>query len=746
VISYTDEQNKIINHGDEHCVVSAVPGSGKTQTLVGRIKKLLLNEDKSKILVLMFNTDAVKMFKRKCEKEIESGLPEINTFNSYGVKLQNLLIDYGALIRSELVTEEYKKNTLAKKSLIEAYKRSYNKDIRPDPKLQEDFLKFIGLVKSNILSPKETFKKGRYKHEAAVFPMAFDIFEKYRKIQKIHFYDDQLYDPITTLMNNPRLLRYVEDKYKYLIADEAQDINGIQAQLIKFVSGSKTSVMVVGDEDQSIYEWRGADPEYLTNTFFIDYPGALRYNLSYTFRYGHELSILANHLISNNKNRNDKFCISHESTPETIITCLGLDEATDIANEVTRNHEAGISYSQMAILVRTYGISFPIEIELIKNNIPYHIYGRKTLVQIREVASLLAILYLARGSSNITVENDVLLELYKDALSFPTLYLNSAEAASITRSVINNDMSISEAIRNVASNKEEDYKKNHLNARADMLDIFCSGDFSKDSPSTILEAYWDNVDLSGAVTKSASSIDEANKSIETAKSFLELSKRYDSISSLFNELNPLITLKEKEIPKEPHVWIGSIHKSKGEEWNIVFVPGLSYASFPSEFADIQAERRLCYVAFTRAVKHLYICHPKDKDFSESLTIDNSDMESEKSTVSCFLWESRVSLTKYAADCIKSNTGPSSSVKSKSPDIVNRYFQSISVPENWEIPVRYQHRISESTKKTLRVGMRVRHHIFGAGTVTKSDDGRLVTVLFDDKSSGSRIFVIKSANL
>lgn len=701
----------------------------------------------------MFNTDAVKMFKRKCENEIEGDLPNINTFNSYGLKLQKLLTDHGALTKSTLVTEEYKKSKLAKQSLIDAFRKHYpNENIKPDSDLHEEFLKFIGLVKSNILPPKETFKNGKYKTAAAPFPLAFDIFERNRKNLRIHFYDDQVYDPVMTLMNHGELLRYVGDKYKYLIADEAQDINGIQAQLIKFIAGSKTSVMVVGDEDQSIYEWRGADSEYLAKTFFIDYPGAVRYNLSYTFRYGHELSILANHLISNNANRNDKFCISHESTPKTSVSCLGFDESADITNEIINHHQSGISYSKMAILVRTYGISFPIEVELIKNNIPYHIYGRKTLVEIREVASLLAILHLARGLSNTNLDDDVLLVLYRNALSFPTLYLNSTEIESITRSVIKNEASISEAIRNVSSKKEEEYKRDHLNVRADILDIFCSGHFSEESPGTILETFWDNVDLTNAVKKSAASTDEANKSIETAKSFLELSKRYGSISSLFNALTPLITLKEKEIPKIPHVWIGSIHKSKGEEWDIVFVPGLSCVSFPADYADIQADRRLCYVAFTRAAKYLYICHPEDQEFSESLAISNWDGERKKSTVSRFLWESKISISKYAADCINKNTQPSPNVNSKNPSIVNRYFKNVVTSEGWEIPIRHDNRISEPTmsygqpSKVLRKGVRVKHDIFGIGTVTKCDDGKLVTVLFDREDSGIRVLVINHANL
>src|SRR5690606_20536519 len=125
----------------------------------------------------------------------------------------------------------------------------------------------------------------------------------------------QIYDPVKMMLRQPDAQRYVSDKIDFLIVDEAQDMNGIQIALLRILAGSRAKVMLVGDEDQCIYDWRGSRPDYLTRGFEKDFRNATRYTLPHTFRFGHCLSLAASQLITRNANRNPKISISSEGTP-----------------------------------------------------------------------------------------------------------------------------------------------------------------------------------------------------------------------------------------------------------------------------------------------------------------------------------------------------------------------------------------------------------------------------------------------
>src|SRR5690606_38901223 len=143
---------------------------------------------------------------------------------------------------------------------------------------------------------------------------AFHLFEKERARLKLRFFEDQLYDPVKLMLKNPETQRYVADKVDHLIVDEAQDMNGIQIALLRILAGTRAAVMLVGDEDQAIYDWRGSKPDYLTRGFEKDFNKAVRYTLPHTFRFGHILSLAASQVITRNANRNPKISISHDGT------------------------------------------------------------------------------------------------------------------------------------------------------------------------------------------------------------------------------------------------------------------------------------------------------------------------------------------------------------------------------------------------------------------------------------------------
>ncbi|WP_284215158.1 UvrD-helicase domain-containing protein, partial [Pseudomonas aeruginosa] len=165
-------------------------------------------------------------------------------------------------------------------------------------------------VKSSTHSPEEVFETRQYGPITQGYVEAFRLYEEHRAQLKVRFFEDQLYDPVKLMLRQPATQRYVQNRVDHLIVDEAQDMNGIQIALLKILAGDRAKVMLVGDEDQAIYDWRGAEPDYLIRGFEQDFPEATRYTLPHTFRFGHMLSIAASQVISCNTNRNPKISIS----------------------------------------------------------------------------------------------------------------------------------------------------------------------------------------------------------------------------------------------------------------------------------------------------------------------------------------------------------------------------------------------------------------------------------------------------
>lgn len=240
----------------------------------------------------------------------------------------------------------------------------------PDKELIEGFQNYLLLVKADTKTPEEVFEQGKYGQVAKGYPEAFRLYERERGKKKIRFFEDQIYDPVKMMLRNVEAQQYVADKVDHLIVDEAQDMNGIQIELLRILAGKRAKVMLVGDEDQCIYDWRGSKPDYLTRGFEKDFNGATRYTLPHTFRFGHKLSLAASQLITRNANRNPKISISSDDTPRTRIQCLGLDHGVNgLGDTIKEVLEGGVKPDEVAVLVRAYNMTIALELELHQHGI-----------------------------------------------------------------------------------------------------------------------------------------------------------------------------------------------------------------------------------------------------------------------------------------------------------------------------------------------------------------------------------------
>src|SRR5690606_27811439 len=204
--------------------------------------------------------------------------------------------------------------------------------------------------------------------------------EDWRKHERRISYADMLYEPVQAIRQHQELQALVGNKMDIILVDEYQDTNEVQHDLLTYVAGTRAQVTVVGDPDQTIYEFRGARPEFLLQRFRHQFPNAQELTLTYSFRYGHRVALLANHLITHNRERNDVLCRAHPDNPATSIQLLETQDEPQailaflqqfVPRHPQQQNDAGVPLQDVAVLVRVWSQAVNIELALLAADIPY---------------------------------------------------------------------------------------------------------------------------------------------------------------------------------------------------------------------------------------------------------------------------------------------------------------------------------------------------------------------------------------
>lgn len=750
---YTAEQLQVINHSGRHAVVSAVAGSGKTETMIGRLRHLLQRTAPQYVVVVMFNTAACADFKARFERRVGGVAPEIRTFNSMGNKIVNRLVELGHLPEARVSDREHERRKLAKDALTARFLAVHGAEESPPKELVDDFVTFIGLVKCGTESPEEVFERRPYQQAARIFPEAFRLYEARRGQLQIRFFEDQLYDPTMRLLAEPALQQLVANRVDHIIVDEAQDVSGIQVALLKILAGTRASVMIVGDEDQAIYEWRGANPDYITRGFEADFRDCTRYALPHTFRFGHALALAASQLISRNSNRNPKISIAAPGTPKTEIHTIGLPaKQPAFGRDIQRLIDSGVAPDEIAVLVRTYSLALSLELELHQLGVPYFVYGRPPLLRIAEITALIAVLQLAAGRWKELPE-DAAEFMFRSLLSMPSLYFPASTLTRLTSEAMASPDRLSEIVRSAIVRSMHSYQVEQIADRADLLEIIATTTGGDAAPLEVLNLYLKGTRFEESIRKQASTPEQADTRMQNVHAFLQVAGRAHSIDAFLEDLDPLMDTSAASPPKDAHVWVGSVHRAKGAQWRCVFVPGLSAGAFPRrELTDeeMEAERRLCYVAITRAVEALYLVHPLDPDLTKSTEVVDPKLRwSPESPTSKFLWEMDLAVARHASRSLED--GRFRSVPVERPGIANGYFARFPVAAGWKYQLwtpppapAKEDSTASAAGSAFSPGQAIRHAVFGAGTVVEWLDSRVIKVRFLDGST--RMFIAEAAPL
>ncbi len=619
-IHLTDEQQTIVQAPVGHYVVTAVAGSGKTTTLAHRIR-FLLNQGipHKRILILMFNRSAREDFQYKLQQVLANRdassdilMPEVRTFHALGYRLYQRFIKEGYL-------PAFKPAILSDKEQDFQIWRHLKRLLTPEQ--SQDFKRFkkehleisrmfIETVKAGLQAPEIVYEALNLDKKFAYLPDLFEQFEAWRKQQGRISYADMLYDTVHAIQRYPELANLVGNKMDIILVDEYQDTNDIQHALLKYIAGDRAKITVVGDPDQTIYEFRGAKPDYLIKGFREEFPEASFLSLSYSFRYGHAVALLANHLIACNQNRLAVICKAHDSNPDTQVVLHHIrDEHACLVNELSKLTPVDLAYS--VILVRTWSQTVSIELALLSAGIPYHLDGHTGVFQSTELRAIESLLALSCGLFH-GYSAEERQARFEQIFHFPHIGL-----ADIQLSALASEMS-------QAANRYGEYLLGHIPSDITKFQTLklerlakTLADIETGNTNTaqLLQNYAEQIALYDGIRSLSFNHEQAEERVTAAKSIIGfLSRQHKHPLHVLNILSELA--RKAQFIEPDALKITTIHRAKGLEWQHVFIPGLVQNTFPSmkraekvTTATLESERRLLYVAMTRARQGLHLLAP-----------------------------------------------------------------------------------------------------------------------------------------
>ncbi len=591
-----DKQTEAVKYPEGPLLVLAGAGSGKTRVLTTKVAYLVneMHVDPYNILAITFTNKAAKEMRERVLGMLgpDAYRIQISTFHSLGLLLVRENYEVLGFEKNFTILDSDDSLTIIKKIL---------KDMNLDPKVYNPrgIRNKISGAKNELMDSSYYSRFANSEYEEIVL----SVFEKYEKRLKKNNsldFDDLLLFPIKLLKENPDILEKYQERFKYILVDEYQDTNEAQYRLIKMLGSKYRNICVVGDLDQSIYGFRGANYHNILN-FEKDYPDAAVIPLEENYRSTGNILNVANDIIKNNKHRKEKNLWTKNGDGPKIRYHRAYDEQDEayfVMNEIKKLIISGVSRDNIAVLYRTNAQSRNMEEALLRENIPYKVVGSFYFYNRKEIKDLISYLKLIYNSND-----DVSL---MRIINVPKRQIGPKTVENLSFKAVENGTSIYEAIE---SGKELQFKN-------------IIEDLKKESENLSLTELVDLVLDKSGMKKEL----ENTRTIES-EIRLENLEEFKSITKNFEENNGVISLEEflleislvSDIEEHKNstdvVTLMTIHSAKGLEFDHVFLIGLEEGLFPHNNSmdspdEVEEERRLCYVAVTRAKKSLTLVNAK----------------------------------------------------------------------------------------------------------------------------------------
>lgn len=596
------KQYEVVKEVEGPVLVLAGAGSGKTRVLTARVAHLVrdLGVDPKQVLAITFTNKAAKEMRDRLSTMIDVEGMWVSTIHSMCVKILRPNIELLGYDSNFSIYDEQDKKRIIKQALKEA-----NASDDADDKDIKSYIDAISMAKTYYLNPRDYFLNGSDSINGNKKLVVFDFYEDYLFRSNALDFDDLLIKTYDLFTNYPKVLLNYAKRFKYIHVDEFQDTNTVQYEIIKQLSSYYGNIFVVGDDDQSIYSWRGSRISNILD-FDKEYKGTKIFKLEQNYRSTKSILDTANKVIKNNDERRDKTLWSENSIGEKPKFFVAGDQNMEsfyITGEIKKLISYGEDYSSIAILMRVNSLSNKIEKDLIANGIPYRVYGGLKFSERKEVKDIFAYLKLLVNHR----DNESLLRI----INVPRRGIGESTVDELLKVTSKNGISIYDYLGLKFYENMPVSKQKKLIEFYELISYLSDYAYDHNIAETILEVI--------NKTKYVELLDEKKEEdrdrIENvysihadAKQFIEDNGNislvdYLTINSLSSDVD--------SINEGNAVTLATIHAVKGLEYDNVFIMGMEdgvipfFARVPGS-SEYQEERRLMYVAITRAKKRLYL--------------------------------------------------------------------------------------------------------------------------------------------
>ena len=720
-------QREAVEKTEGPVLILAGAGSGKTRVLTTRIGHLI--EDKgvqpANILAITFTNKAANEMRERVEETLESDASDmwISTFHSCCVRILRKDINRIGYNRSFVIYDSADQVTLVKDCLKEL---NLNDKVF-EPKM---IISTISGAKDKLYDPKQFKAIHMNDNRMSKIADVYALYQDRLKRNSALDFDDLIFKTVELLKSDKEVLDYYRNRFKYIMVDEYQDTSKAQYELIKILAKEHQNICVVGDDDQSIYGWRGADIRNILE-FEKDYDDVHVVKLEQNYRSTQIILDAANTVISNNIERKRKRLWSEKKDGELIKIQVAQDEieesdfAADMIAKISR--EQNRSYKDFAVLYRANAQSRSVEDALNRSQIPYNIYGGTKFYERKEIKDLIAYLRVIQNpQDDISIKR--IINVPRRGIGLRTIEKIEDRASLKQESIYSVliDIETNSEISTKARNSISEFVDNVIGTLRTMREVY--------PVSKLIEKVIESIDYYGYIDELyKGDKEEAEERKDNVKEFISVAMEFEQ-NSEEKDLETFLTgvaltsesSEEEEIDK---VSLMTIHTSKGLEFPVVFIVGMEDGLFPIARAvrsmsdsEIEEERRLCYVGITRAKEILYLTLTQKRTLYGKTNPSIASRFMEELPKECI---ERLNSAEKELSYSKANYNVLDKYKQKYMNTINK----TAVAKQVNATIKSNEK--ETNIDDIKPGARVHHPKFGVGTVVGMM-GTDVTIAFEQQ--------------
>ena len=720
-------QREAVEKTEGPVLILAGAGSGKTRVLTTRIGHLI--EDKgvqpANILAITFTNKAANEMRERVEETLESDASDmwISTFHSCCVRILRKDINRIGYNRSFVIYDSADQVTLVKDCLKEL---NLNDKVF-EPKM---IISTISGAKDKLYDPKQFKAMHMNDNRMSKIADVYALYQDRLKRNSALDFDDLIFKTVELLKSDKEVLDYYRNRFKYIMVDEYQDTSKAQYELIKILAKEHQNICVVGDDDQSIYGWRGADIRNILE-FEKDYDDVHVVKLEQNYRSTQIILDAANTVISNNIERKRKRLWSEKKDGELIKIQVAQDEIEEsdfVADMIAKiSREQNRSYKDFAVLYRANAQSRSVEDALNRSQIPYNIYGGTKFYERKEITDLIAYLRVIQNpQDDISIKR--IINVPRRGIGLRTIEKIEDRASLKQESIYSVliDIETNSEISTKARNSISEFVDNVIGTLRTMREVY--------PVSKLIEKVIESIDYYGYIDELyKGDKEEAEERKDNVKEFISVAMEFEQ-NSEEKDLETFLTgvaltsesSEEEEIDK---VSLMTIHTSKGLEFPVVFIVGMEDGLFPIARAvrsmsdsEIEEERRLCYVGITRAKEILYLTLTQKRTLYGKTNPSIASRFMEELPKECI---ERLNSAEKELSYSKANYNVLDKYKQKYMNTINK----TAVAKQVNATIKSNEK--ETNIDDIKPGARVHHPKFGVGTVVGMM-GTDVTIAFEQQ--------------